>query len=451
MNLAEFLSPQRIVLLRNRSKAGALRELVNALCRTSPELNRDKVLKAVMEREQTVSSWIAPGIAIPHARLRGLGSFRVALGRSRPGISFDSGDGQPVHLLVLILGDAEDVDGHIMLLADVARTVRSSTLVERVLAARSAAEIYKLVLTGGEIVRGKITPAVFALSRLVCEHAVALAQEVKAKALMLHVDAMGPLDFLPHIPESIETILVTRDRAAISGKLAAIGAVVQVPFPRLNRSTQVALSLLFGLSQGLFSKKDRVVGVFGVPESGILDSLMVIDVDREVPTFLPTQNDTPLGDVEPQVLERVLQIATDLAREGREGRAVGTIFVLGDSEKVQPLTQQLVINPFRGYRDEERSILDPSLEETIKEFATIDGAFILRGDGVVLSAGAYLRSEKPGEDLDSGLGTRHTAAGAITAQTDALAIVLSQSTGRVSMFKGGRMILSLEPPKQLLL
>jgi len=130
---------------------------------------------------------------------------------------------------------------------------------------------------------------------------------------------------------------------------------------------------------------------------------------------------------------------------------VGTIFVLGDSEKVQPLTQQLVINPFRGYRDEERSILDPSLEETIKEFSTSDGAFILRGDGVVLSAGAYVRSVKPGEDLDSGLGTRHTAAGAITAQTDALAIVLSQSTGRVSMFKGGRMILSLEPPKQLLL
>jgi DNA integrity scanning protein DisA with diadenylate cyclase activity len=174
---------------------------------------------------------------------------------------------------------------------------------------------------------------------------------------------------------------------------------------------------------------------------------MVIDVGREVPTFLPSQNDTPLGDVEPQVLERVLQIATDLAREGREGRSVGTTFVLGDSERVQSLAQQLVINPFRGYRDEERSILDPSLEETIKEFSTIDGAFIVRGDGVVLSAGAYLRTEKEVDGLPSGLGARHTAAGAVTAQTDTLAVVLSQSTGRVSLFKGGRMILSLEPPK----
>jgi DNA integrity scanning protein DisA with diadenylate cyclase activity/mannitol/fructose-specific phosphotransferase system IIA component (Ntr-type) len=449
MNLAEYLSPQRIVFLRNRSKAGALKEMVDAVCRTAPELKRDKVLAAVLEREKTVSSWIGPGIALPHARLPGLGTFLVALGRSRPGIHFDSGDGQPVHLLVLILGGAQDVDGHIMLLADVARTVRASTLVERVLAARSAAEIYRLVLSGGEIERGRrITPAVFAQSRLVCEHAVALAQEVRAKAIMLHVDAMGSLDFLPYIPDTIKTILVTRDRAAISGKLASLGAVVQVPFPGLNRTSQVALSLLFGLSQGLFGKKDRVVGVFGVPESGILDSLMVIDVDREVPTYLPMQSDTPLGDVEPQVLERVLQIATDLAREGREGRSVGLTFVLGDSERVQTLSQQLVINPFRGYRDEERSILDPSLEETIKEFSTIDGAFILRGDGVVLTAGAYLRAEKEVESLPSGLGARHTAAGAVTAQTDALAVVLSQSTGRVSMFKGGRMILSLEPPKQ---
>jgi diadenylate cyclase len=447
MNLAEYLSPQRIVFLRNRSKAGALREMVDALCRSAPELKRDRALEAVLERERTVSSWIAPGIAMPHARLPGLGGFLVALGRSRAGIHFDSGDGQPVHLLVLILGGTQDVDGHIMLLADVARTVRSTTLVERVLAARSAAEIYRLVLSGGEVQRERIAPAVFAQSRLVCEHAVALAQEVRAKAIMLHVDAMGPLDFLPYIPENIQTILVTRDRAAISGKLASLGAVIQVPFPGLNRATQVALSLLFGLSQGLFGKKDRVVGIFGVPESGILDSLMVIDVGREVPTFLPSQNETPLGDVEPQVLERVLQIATDLAREGREGRPVGTLFVLGDSERVQAQAQQMVINPFRGYRDEERSILDPSLEETIKEFSTIDGAFIVRGDGVVLSAGAYLRSEKEVDGLPSGLGARHTAAGAVTAQTDTLAVVLSQSTGRVSLFKGGRMILSLEPPK----
>jgi len=447
MNLAEYLSPQRVVFLRNRSKQGALRELVAAVCRSAPELKMEKVLQAVLERERTVSSWIAPGIALPHARLPGLGGFLVALGRSRAGIRFDSGDGQPVRLLVLILGPAQEVDGHIMLLADVARTIRSTTLVERVLAARSAAEIYRLVLSGGEIQRERITPAVFAQSRLVCEHAVALAQEVRAKAIMLHVDAMGPLDFLPYIPESIQTILVTRDRAAISGRLATLGAVIQVPFPGLNRTTQVDLSLLFGLSQGLFAQKDRVVGIFGVPESGILDTLMVIEVGREVPTFLATQDQTPLGDVEPQVLERVLQIATDLAREGREGRSVGTTFVLGDSERVQALAQQLVINPFRGYRDEERSILDPSLEETIKEFSTIDGAFIVRGDGVVLSAGAYLRSEKAVDGLPSGLGARHAAAGAVTAQTDTLAVVLSQSTGRVSLFKGGKLLLSLDRPK----
>ena len=123
------------------------------------------------------------------------------------------------------------------------------------------------------------------------------------------------------------------------------------------------------------------------------------------------------------------------------------MFVVGDHTQVASLSHQLVMNPFKGYRDEERSLLDPSLEETIKEFSTIDGAFLVRGDGVVEAAGAYLKAPKAGEDLPSGLGARHTAAAGITALTQALAVAVSQSTGRVSLFKGGRLLMSFERPK----
>ena len=97
---------------------------------------------------------------------------------------------------------------------------------------------------------------------------------------------------------------------------------------------------------------------------------------------------------------------------------VGTLFVIGDSDQVLTQSHQLVINPFHGYPENERNILDPRLEETIKEFSAIDGAFVIRGDGVILAAGAYLAPRsKLDEKLPQGLGTRHEAAAGITAMT----------------------------------
>ena len=85
----------------------------------------------------------------------------------------------------------------------------------------------------------------------------------------------------------------------------------------------------------------------------------------------------------------------------------------------------------------ERNVLDRRLEETVKEFSAIDGAFVVRGDGVVLAAGRYLVPQGPLEEPSpQGLGTRHEAVAGITVDTDALALCISQSTGTVSIFRG---------------
>jgi diadenylate cyclase len=106
-----------------------------------------------------------------------------------------------------------------------------------------------------------------------------------------------------------------------------------------------------------------------------------------------------------------------------------------------------VINPFHGYPENERNIVDPRLEETIKEFSAIDGAFVIRGDGVILAAGRYLApGSKLDDQLPQGLGTRHQAAAGITAITRAIALCISQSTGTVSIFKEGRLITDIQKP-----
>ena len=125
--------------------------------------------------------------------------------------------------------------------------------------------------------------------------------------------------------------------------------------------------------------------------------------------------------IRPAVILRVVSLAVELASEGREGRSVGTMFVVGDSRQVLRCAQQLVLNPFHGYSRALRNVLDPSLAETIKEFAQIDGAFIIQSDGTVLSAGTFLAPQVSGRRRACRPGARHTTAASISSQTRAVA------------------------------
>ncbi len=447
--LSRYLTPQRVVFLRSGTREGALQELVRAVVRTVPGIEPDAVIEAVRNREKIVSSWIAPGIAIPHARLVDWSGTAVAVGRSRKGIPYDSSDGDPVHLLILIVSDDKDPDQNIMLLAEIARTLKDLPLKQLVMTARTSSEVYRLLITHGygELRGTSRRSAKLRLSRLLFAHALSVAEEVKAKAVMLHCDAVGSLRFMEDIPATVQIVLISSNRVALREGYEPQPQVLQVPFPSLNRSNQVDLSILFAVSRGLLTRGDTVVHISGVPGSGFLDTLLVIDVGKEFSPIFASHSTAPIGDVEPQVLEKVLQIAADISREGREGKQVGTTFVIGDYERVHTYCRQMVINPFRGYLEDEKSVLDPSLGETVKEFSTIDGAFILRGDGIIMSAGTFLRPEKTSVNLPSGLGARHAAAAALTAITGALAVVVSQSTGVVSLFKAGGLIMALERTK----
>jgi len=444
--LSQYLDPQRIVTLRSRTKEGAIRELANALSGILGQAEPQDVIRAIHERDKIVSSWIGPGIAIPHAHLPGWKGIAMSVGRSRKGVSWDSSDGNPVNLVFLIIGGEDDPDLHVLLLAEIARALRDRALTHLVLSARTGAEIYRLLITHGygETEGKQVSSARVRLSRLLFAHALSVAEEVKATAVVLHGDAVGSLHFIEDIPAQVPLILVTSKKSETPGGRTPISHVVQVPFPTLNRSNQVELGLLFAVSRGLLARGDIVVSLSGIPNSGSLDTLLVIEVGREFPTLFSKSTTTPLGDVEPQVLEKVLQIASDISREGREGRPVGTAFVVGDYDKVLQYCRQIVINPFRGYSEQEKNILDPSLGETVKEFSTIDGAFIVRGDGVIMSAGAFLRPDRSAVNLPSGLGARHAAAAALSAITASLAVVVSQSTGMVSLFKGGGLVMGLE-------
>ena len=289
------------------------------------------------------------------------------------------------------------------------------------------------------------------LTRSLVRHAHAIAREVGAQVVLLYADVVEDDKDLHDLIRDVDfrVILVTRRIGfEAPGGWGDLCSIVRVPDITMTRAGQIKVATLVAAAQRLIRMGDRVVCLSGIDGSGTIDTVIVLDLGTEIEMFADTAADPLPADVAPAVFERLLTLASELGLEGREGRSVGTLFVLGDPEHVLAQSHQLVINPFHGYPEVERNVLDPRLEETIKEFSAIDGAFVVRGDGVVLNAGRYLaprgRLEKT---LPQGLGTRHEAAAGITVTTDAVALCVSQSTGTISIFRHGRLVTDIQKPR----
>ncbi len=145
-------------------------------------------------------------------------------------------------------------------------------------------------------------------------------------------------------------------------------------------------------------------------------------------------------DVADNVFDAVFHICTEISIEGREGKAVGTTFLIGDIRHVLEKSRQIILNPFEGHPREARIITNPGLKENIKALAPLDGAFVISGDGFVESVGRYITVDSSNVTLPPGMGTRHNSVAAITSVTKAIGIVVSQSGGGITVFRDGRII-----------
>ena len=145
-----------------------------------------------------------------------------------------------------------------------------------------------------------------------------------------------------------------------------------------------------------------------------------------------------------QVVDALIQLALQIGQEGFEGHPIGTIITIGDHNNVLEKSRQMTINPFQGLSEAERNVLDPKIREAIKNFSVLDGAFVIREDGVVLAAGRYLSAGD--EDVKIPLGPRGAARGGRghhRRPPHCIALVVSQTSGAVRLFKDGNIVLEL--------
>jgi diadenylate cyclase len=148
-------------------------------------------------------------------------------------------------------------------------------------------------------------------------------------------------------------------------------------------------------------------------------------------------------DICEEVFDAVFHIAIEISREGREGRKVGTSFVLGDAGKVLERSRQLTLNSFAGQGRALRTVTDPQNKECIKNFAQLDGAFVVTGDGLIEAAGRQFLVGEVTVAIPPGYGTRHTSVAAMTAISRSVGIVVSETAGRLTVFRGGKIVKTL--------
>jgi len=147
--------------------------------------------------------------------------------------------------------------------------------------------------------------------------------------------------------------------------------------------------------------------------------------------------------VDSRVMKAVLSVALSIAQKGREGKPVGTAFVIGDVEEVLKRSRQLIPNPYQGHPESVRDIKDPTNWESVREFAQLDGVFILDEKGLIVAAGRYIEVSAKDLKLKQGLGGRHIACAAITRETNAISVVVSESGGDITVYKDGEEILEI--------
>ncbi len=145
IRLGEFLTPERAVDLRSRTKDAALMELVETLAGADEVKNREKVLDAVRERERIVSTGIGLGVAVPHAKIPEVSEFILAYGRSRDGIDFASIDDRPVHHIVLIVGPPDRQPRYLQFLASVTLTLKRADLRRQLELATSTSDLHRIL------------------------------------------------------------------------------------------------------------------------------------------------------------------------------------------------------------------------------------------------------------------------------------------------------------------
>lgn len=284
-------------------------------------------------------------------------------------------------------------------------------------------------------------------SAAIVKVATDLLVEVGGDAMLLLLE--GPADW-KRIAELTSAagkpIIVAADNQSDLDGASEMGLI---PLP-LNKEKAPLLerlqhALLEAAADEMIRPNGSVVAVYGGFQQGRFDSISHLQLDERMRRLTARDLQSLESSVPLKTVKAVVDLAVQIGREGREGKPVGAMFVVGDTRRVLEHCSDGGADPFRGYNKKHRYLLDPKVQEDAKEISQLDGAFVINPDGFIERSRQMLEVSHESLTMSKGLGSRHWAAAAITQRTKALAVVVSQSTGTVRLFQNGQLVIRIEP------
>jgi len=281
--------------------------------------------------------------------------------------------------------------------------------------------------------------------RILFTTAIQLAEATGAHGVLVLLS--GPTDWtrLKTLAGTTKVLVAADSAAELQGAVAAGLQVIELNMadsPVYDRLTQ---ALLEAVADDLVPPGSSVVVMYSGFDAEGIDSVSLVNLGEHLDRLTGRDWRRLETRVPLDTLKLVVDLAVEIGREGREGKPVGTMFVVGDTRKVLASSRSVGFDPVRGYSRKDRSLNDPRVREGIKEIAQMDGAIIISSDATVEAACRYVDSSAATITLSKGLGARHWAAAAISRATKAVAVTVSQSTGTVRIFQNGEVMLRIEP------
>lgn len=276
--------------------------------------------------------------------------------------------------------------------------------------------------------------------------AVRLGEAMAVDAILLLLDEQVDWQDLKSFSRGQRVLVAADTESALAGAEAAgLPVILLSDIAGTPVHERLSQALLNAVADELLVSGARVAAVYGGFEPDSIDSISLIDMSDHLGRLTVRDLRRLETRVPLDTLQTVINLALDIGREGREGKPVGTLFVVGDAAKVRRMSRSASFDPVKGYSRRERNLKSQRVREGIKEIAQMDGAILVAPDGTVEAAAQYLDASAADVTLSKGLGARHWAAAAISRATKAIAVAVSESSGTVRVFQDGEVVLRVEP------
>ena len=287
-----------VVDLKSEEKTDAFRELVKVFCKAAGAAHKQKtILEEIVKREESASTFIGQGLAIPHVRMAAKEDFSIVVGRSLSGIKYDAARGALAYIVVLVI-TSEKTDNalHIQMLSEIAAFFKSEEIRNQVLAASEAPiDLLEIIAAANrKNLDDKTLKASKRASGPVLNCAIDLAKDVKSEAFMVFADCVRENDFLDILKNKGKIIVVTSNKTRFDPADRRMAACVQSPSFAASRTGQIKIGVLLALSRNLIGNADKVVCISGNSKLGVFDTVVSLDIAAEYEFFYQFAGHTPL-------------------------------------------------------------------------------------------------------------------------------------------------------------